>query len=98
MLKREWGAESNGKLLQLIIPGKTAALVPEFAEEGRTAALVPALAVKDLMIVMMIMMMMSDTSSTFIQEETYDCSNSGAFFYTCHIPHCGVLLERLISA
>ena len=33
MLKREWGAESNGKLPHLIIPGKTAALVPEFAVE-----------------------------------------------------------------
>ena len=31
MLKREWGTESNGKLPHLIIPGKTAALVPEFA-------------------------------------------------------------------
>ena len=31
MLKREWGAESNGKLLHLFIPVKTAALVPEFA-------------------------------------------------------------------
>ena len=33
MLKREWGAESNGKLPHLSIPGKTAALVPEFAVE-----------------------------------------------------------------
>ena len=31
MLKREWGAESNGKLLHLFIPSKTATLVPEFA-------------------------------------------------------------------
>ena len=31
MLKREWGGESNGKLPHLFIPGKTAALVPEFA-------------------------------------------------------------------
>ena len=31
MLKREWGAESNGKLLHLFIPGKTTALVPGFA-------------------------------------------------------------------
>ena len=35
MLKRKWGAESNGKLPHLFIPGKTEALVP-------------ALAVKDL--------------------------------------------------
>ena len=33
MLKREWGAESNGKLPLLFIPGKTAAFVPEFAVE-----------------------------------------------------------------
>ena len=33
MRNREWGAESNGKLPHLIIPGKTAALVPEFAVE-----------------------------------------------------------------
>ena len=36
MLKREWGAESNGKLRAYgtySIPSKTAALVPEFAEE-----------------------------------------------------------------
>ena len=31
MLKREWGAENNGKLPHLFIPSKTAALVPEFA-------------------------------------------------------------------
>ena len=33
MLKREWGAEINGKLAQLFIPSKTSALVPEFAVE-----------------------------------------------------------------
>ena len=52
MLKRESGAESNGKLPHLFIPRKTATLVPEFAVEdlslGRTAALVPEFAVKDL--------------------------------------------------
>ena len=52
MLKRAWGAESNGKLPYLFIPGKTAALVPEFAVEdlslGKNAALVPEFAVKDL--------------------------------------------------
>ena len=31
MLKREWGAESNGKLPHLFIPSKTAILVPKFA-------------------------------------------------------------------
>ena len=33
MLKRDWGAESNGKLPHLFIPSKTAALVPEFSVE-----------------------------------------------------------------
>ena len=33
MLKREWGAESNGKIPHLFILSKTAALVPEFAVE-----------------------------------------------------------------
>ena len=51
MLKREWGAGSNGKLLNLVTPCKTAILVPEFAMEdlplGRTAAFVPEFAVKD---------------------------------------------------
>ena len=52
MLKREWGAERNGKLSHLFIPSNTAAWVPEFAVEtcllSRTAALVPEFAVKDL--------------------------------------------------
>ena len=52
MLKREWGAESNGKLPHLFIASKTATEVPEFAMEylplGRIAALVPEFAVKDL--------------------------------------------------
>ena len=38
MLKREWGAESNGKLSHLFIPGKTAALIPEFAVEDLPSA------------------------------------------------------------
>ena len=52
MLKREWGAESNGKLPHLFIASKTSTLVPEFmAEElslGRTETFVPELAAKDL--------------------------------------------------
>ena len=44
MLKREWGAERNGKLPYLFIPSKIATLVPESAVEDlplcRTAALV----------------------------------------------------------
>ena len=52
MLKREWGAESNGKLPHLLIPSKTATKVPELAMEdlpfGRIAAFVPEFAVKDL--------------------------------------------------
>ena len=50
MLKREWGAESNEKLLHLFIPSETETLVPDFAVEDlhldRTATLVPAFAVK----------------------------------------------------
>ena len=50
MLKREWSAESNGKLLHLFIPSKTATLVHEFVVEdlplGRNAALAPEFAVK----------------------------------------------------
>ena len=38
MLKRECGAESTGKLPHLFIPGKTAALVPEFAVEDLPSA------------------------------------------------------------
>ena len=48
MLKREWGAESNGKLPHLFFPSKTATLVPGFAVEdlplGKNAALVPEFA------------------------------------------------------
>ena len=52
MLKREWGAESNGKLPHLSICSKIASWVLEFAVEdlslGRNAALVPEFEVKDL--------------------------------------------------
>ena len=75
MLKREWGAESNGKLPHLFIPSKTAALAPEFALKdlplGRIAV-VPEFAVKDLplgrtlMMVMMMMMMMMMISKVTI--------------------------------
>ena len=47
MLKREWDAKNNGMLPYLIIPSKTATLVPEFAVKefplGRTAAMMPGL-------------------------------------------------------
>ena len=47
MLKREWVAESYGKLPHLFILSKTATLVPVFAAEDlpldRTAPLVPEL-------------------------------------------------------
>ena len=33
LLKGEWGAERNGKLPHLFVPGKTVGLVPEFAVE-----------------------------------------------------------------
>ena len=52
MLKREWGAESKGKLPHLFIATKIATMVPEFAVEdlslSRTAVLVPEFVVKDL--------------------------------------------------
>ena len=52
VLKREWSAESNGKLPHLSIPSKIAAWVPRFAVEemplSRTADFVPGFAVKDL--------------------------------------------------
>ena len=52
MLKREWDAESNGKLPHLFILSKTATLVPEIGMEylslGITAALVPEFAEKEL--------------------------------------------------
>ena len=61
MLKRGWGAESNGKLPYLLIPSKTATLVPEFTAEdlplGRIAALVPEFEVKDLPLSRTLMMM-----------------------------------------
>ena len=70
MLKREWGAESTGKVPHLFIPSKTATLVPKFAMEdlplGRIAGLVPEFAVKylplgrPLMMIMMMMMMISE--------------------------------------
>ena len=52
MLKREWGAESNGKLPHLSIHNKTAAFISEFTVEdlplSRNAALIPEFTVKDL--------------------------------------------------
>ena len=52
MLKREWSAESNGKLPHLFIPNKTATLVPDRSVDDlplrRTVALVPKFAVKNL--------------------------------------------------
>ena len=38
MLKGEWGAESNGSYRTYSIPGKTAALDPEFAVEDLPSA------------------------------------------------------------
>ena len=64
MPNREWGVKSNGKLLHLCIPSKTAARVPEFAVEdlplSRTAALVPEFAVRDLPLGRILMMMIMD--------------------------------------
>ena len=62
MLKREWGAERNGKLPHLFISSKTATHIPEFGMEdlplGRIAALVPEFAVKDLPLGRSLMMML----------------------------------------
>ena len=44
MLEREWGAISNGKILHLFSPSKTAL---EDLPLDRTATLVPEFAVKD---------------------------------------------------
>ena len=61
MLKREWGAESNGKIPHLFIHSKTATLVPAFAMEDlpldRIAILAPEFAVKDLPFCRTLMMM-----------------------------------------
>ena len=38
ILKRDWSAESNRKLLHFHIPGKTAALVPEFTVKDMPSA------------------------------------------------------------
>ena len=79
MLKREWGAESNGKLPHLFIPSKTGTYVPEFAMEGlpfgRIAALVHEFAVKDLplgrTLMMMMMMMMMTTMMIIITRNLF---------------------------
>ena len=73
MLKREWGAETNGKLPHLFIPSKTATLVHEFAVQGvplgRIATLVPEFAVKDLPLGRTQMMMIEsiDIFNTFTE-------------------------------
>ena len=58
MLKREWGAESSGKISHL--PSITSTLVPAFAVKDlpldRTAILVPPFAVKDLLLDRTLMM------------------------------------------
>ena len=69
MLKREWGAESNGKLPHLFISSKTATMVPEFAMEDlpldRIAALVTEFAVKNLPLDRTLMMMIMICTSFF---------------------------------
>ena len=67
MIKRDWGAESNGKLEHLFIPSNTATLVPEFAVEdlplSRTATLIPEFVVKDLPLGRILMMMMNSNNN-----------------------------------
>ena len=64
MLKREWGAERNGKVPHLFIPSKTAILIPEFAVEdlplGRTAALVSKFIMKNLPLGRTLMMILNE--------------------------------------
>ena len=81
MLKREWGAESNGKLPHLFIPSKTATLVPEFAVEdlplSRTTALVPEFAVKDLPLGRTLIMKMATLPDGVKYPFLYICKNYG---------------------
>ena len=49
MLKREWGAESNGKIPHLSIPSKTAVWVPEFAVEDQPLSRIVLLEINDNM-------------------------------------------------
>ena len=68
MLKREWGAESNGKLPHLFIPGKTSSwflslrwktcLRQNYSFHSCTCSEGPALGHNTLMMMMMMMMMM----------------------------------------
>ena len=71
MLKREWGAECNGKLPHLSIPSKTAAWVTKFAMEdlplSRTATLVPEFAVKDLPLGRILIMMIIISKIEFLK-------------------------------
>ena len=46
MLQREWGAESNGKLLNLFIPGKTVALVQSILTYGVDVWQIPTREIK----------------------------------------------------
>ena len=84
MLKREWGAENNGKLPQLFIPIKTATEVPEFAMEGlplgRIAALVPELAVKDLPLGRTLMMINQIYRARWRSDNTLDSYSEGTEF------------------
>ena len=75
MLKREWDAESNGKLPHLFFSCKTTTLDPELAVEDlpvvRTVTFVPVFAVKDLPLgrtLMKMMMMISETKQALRYE------------------------------
>ena len=60
MLKREWGAESNGKIPHLFIPSKSAILVSEFAVEdlplGRTLMMMISLRDTELHVPVLMML------------------------------------------
>ena len=89
MLKREWGAESNGKLPHLFIPSKTATLVTEFVVEdlplGRTVASVPAFAVKDLLLRGALMMTMKNFFRLYLFFYIIESSVNFVSVLTCEL-------------
>ena len=108
MLKKEWGAERNWMLPHLFIPGKTSALIREFAVEeglplGRTAALAPVLAVKDLPLdrtLIMMMMMIESCRGThflpYITSVVLTCM-AGLKQKEYYTQHFTLLLQLLVS-
>ena len=77
ILKRDWGAESYGKLQHLFIPSKTVTFVPDFAVEdlklSRTAALVcserPALGQNTLLMMLMTCIIIKNITLTKMENK-----------------------------